>query len=86
MKKINAYSAQYKIIQPRKNNPNHPNPPNPQNFARSFTPMSNSIPNKKKLSKDRQEFIDNISASGYKQFSSQCEAEKNGFFLYKWIY
>ena len=44
MKKINTYSAQYKIIQPRKNNPN---PPTPQSFARSFTPKSNSIPNKK---------------------------------------
>ena len=74
MKKINTYSAQYKIIseQPIQNqNQNHPNP---QSFARSFTPKSqsfaNSIPNKKKLSKDRQEFISNISASGFKQLFS----------------
>ena len=59
MKKINTYSTQYKIMhssaQPRKNNPN------PRSFA-------NSIPNKKKLSKDRQEFMNTISASGFKQF------------------
>ena len=44
MKKINTYSAQYKIIQPRKFIPN------PQSFApnpQSFTPTLN----KKKLSK-----------------------------------
>ena len=37
MKKNYTFSAQYKVIQPRKNNQN---PPNPQSFA-------NSIPNKK---------------------------------------
>ena len=58
MKKFNTRSTQYKIIQPRKNNPK---PPNPESFA-------NSIPNKKTLTKDRQEFINNISASGFKQF------------------
>ena len=55
MKKIN-YSVQYKIIQSHKNNPN------PRSFA-------NKNPNKKKLSKDRQEFKNNISASGFKQFN-----------------
>ena len=57
MKKIDTYSAQFKIIspkeQPKKNNKNN----NP-----------NGIPNEKKLSEDRQEFINNIAASGFKQF------------------
>ena len=67
MKKINTYSAQYKAKQQRKNNPNT------LNSAQSSTPIPhsivNSIPSKKKLTKDRQEFIDNISASGFKQFN-----------------
>ena len=60
MKKINTYPVQYKIIseQPAQlRNQNHPNP-------QSFAPKSN----KKKITKDRQEFINNISASGFKQF------------------
>ena len=66
MKKNNNYSAQYKIIS-YKNNPNprsfaKPNP-NSQSFARSSA-------NKKTLSKDRQEFINNISVSGFKQFQA----------------
>ena len=63
MKKVNIYSAQFKIIQSHKNNPN------PRSFAnknpRSF---ANKNLNKKKLSKDRQEFINKIAASGFKQF------------------
>ena len=65
MKKINNYSAQYKII--------------PRSFAQSFTEqLHNQNQNhgknttnlhKKTLSKDRQEFINNISASGFKQFN-----------------
>ena len=60
MKKINTCSAQFKIIQPH------------QNRAGAFT-ASQSSPNppkanKKKLTKDRQEFINNIAASGFKQF------------------
>ena len=57
MKKINTFSAQNKIIseQPKQNHPN------PQSFA-------NSIPNKNKLTKDRQEYMKNISAIGFKQF------------------
>ena len=55
MKKVNTYSAQYKVIQPRKNNQN------PLSSAQSSTPnpqsLVNSIPNK------------NISASGFKQFN-----------------
>ena len=62
MKKIITYSNQFKIIQPHQNHPgactaSHSNPnPNPPKT------------NKKKLTKDRQEFINNISASGFKQF------------------
>ena len=63
MKKVNTYSAQYKIIQPLKNNPN------PQSFAPNPQSFANSIPNKKNLSKDRQEFLNNISARGFKLFN-----------------
>ena len=78
MKKINTYSAQYKIIpeQPNQNeNQNHAqssaklraklrtkNTPNFYSFARSSA-------HKKQLSKDRQEFINTIAASGFKQFN-----------------
>ena len=67
MKKINTYSTQYRIIQPHKNDLN------PQSFARSFANKNSnknpqSFANKKKLTKDRREFINNISASGFKQF------------------
>ena len=67
MKKTDTYSTQYKIIQ------SHKNDPNPQNFARSFANKNSnknpqSFANKKILTKDRQEFINNISASGFKQF------------------
>ena len=61
MKKINNYSTQYKIIphssaeQLHNQNQNHG-----KNTAK---------PHKKTLSKDRQEFINNISASGFKQFN-----------------
>ena len=53
MKKINTYSAQFKIIQPHENHSNHENNPNL---------------NMKKLTKDRQAFVNNIAASGFKQF------------------
>ena len=59
MKKINNYSAQYKNIQSHKNNPN------PRSFANK---NPNKNPNKKKLSKEGQAFINNIAASGFKQF------------------
>ena len=58
MKRVNTYPAQYKIIpeQPTQNqNQNHT-----KNTAR---------PHKKKLTNDRQEFIGNISASGFKPFN-----------------
>ena len=70
MKKIKNYSTQYKIIQPAQlhtqlhnQNQNHAklrgkNSSKPQSFT-----------HKKTLSKDRQEFINNISASGFKQFN-----------------
>ena len=66
MKKIKNYSTQYKIIQPAQlrtqlhnQNQNHgKNSSKPQSFT-----------HKKTLSKDRQEFINNISASGFKQFN-----------------
>ena len=62
MKKIKNYSTQYKIIQPAQlrtqlHNQN-------QNHGKN-----SSKPHKKTLSKDRQEFINNISASGFKQFN-----------------
>ena len=74
MKKIKNYSTQYKIIhelalahssatanaeQLHNQNQNHgKNSSKPQSFT-----------HKKTLSKDRQEFINNISASGFKQFN-----------------
>ena len=60
MKTIATYSAQYKIISEQPTQLRNQNHPNPQSFA----PKSN----KKKLTKDRQEFMNNISASGFKQF------------------
>ena len=73
MKKINNYSTQYKII-------SHSfATANAQNFTRSSAEqLHNQNQNhgknttslhKKTLSKDRQEFINNISASGFKQFN-----------------
>ena len=60
MKKIITFSAHYKIIseQPAQlHNQNHLNP-------QSFAPKSN----KKKLTKDRQEFMNNNSACEFEQF------------------
>ena len=67
MKKVNTNSAQYKIIpeQPTQlhdQNENHNHTKNTAKLA------SHSFAHKKKLSKDRQEFINNIAASGFKQF------------------
>ena len=56
MKKNNNYSAQFKII---------PKPEN-ENIHKQSSFGNNS---KKKLSKQNQEFINNISASGFKQFN-----------------
>ena len=60
MKKINNYSAQFKVIQKPENGNNN-------NFHKQSSFGNNS---KKKLSKQNQEFINKISASGFKQFFS----------------
>ena len=75
MKKINNYSTQYKII-------SHSfATANAQTFTHSSTEQLHNqnhgknttnlrkLSHKKTLSKDRQEFINNISASGFKQFN-----------------
>ena len=61
MKKIITYSAQCKFI-PR-NITEQPTQNQNQNHTKNT-----SKPHKTKLSKDRQEFINNISVSGFKQF------------------
>ena len=58
MKKINNYSAQFKIIQKPMNT-------NENQFDEKIIQKINQ---KKKLSKQNQEFINKISASGFKQF------------------
>ena len=79
MKKINNYSTQYKIIS------HSFATANAQNFTHSSTEqlhnqnhgknttnlrkLTRKLSHKKTLSKDRQEFINNISASGFKQFN-----------------
>ena len=83
MKKINNYSTQYKIISHDsfRSFALAPATANAQNFTHSSTEqlhnqnhgknITNAKPylHKKTLSKDRQEFINNISASGFKQFN-----------------
>ena len=70
MKKINNYSAQYKIISHSFATANAQNfteqlRNHNQNHGKNTTNL-----HKKTLSKDRQEFINNISASGFKQFQA----------------
>ena len=60
MKKINNYSAQFKVIQKPENENNN-------NIHKQSSFGNNS---KKKLSKQNQEFINKISASRFKQFFS----------------
>ena len=60
MKKINNYSAQFKIIQKPMNT-------NENQFDEKINEKNNQ---NKKLSKQNQEFINKISASGFKQFFS----------------
>ena len=83
MKKINNYSTQYKIIS--HSFALAPATVNAQNFTHSSatanaeqlhnqnhgknTTNLRKLSHKKTLSKDRQEFINNISASGFKQFN-----------------
>ena len=61
MKNINNYSAQFKIIQKPENESNNNNIHKQSSFGNN---------SKKKLSKQNQEFINKISASGFKQFFS----------------
>ena len=62
MKKINNYTAQFKIIQkPMNTNENQFD----EKIIEKIIPKNNP---KKKLSKQNQEFINKISASGFKQF------------------
>ena len=68
MKKIKNYSAQFKIIQ-RSRPPVQYHPSEIENNKKNLNGIL------KKLHKQNQEFIDNISASGFKQI-----------FLTKWIY
>ena len=63
MKKINNYSAQFKIVQ----KPMNTNMQSQQSCENQF---DEKIIQKKKLSKQNQEFINKISASGFKQFFS----------------
>ena len=60
MKKINNYSAQFKVIQKPENENNN-------NIHKQSSFGNNS---KKKLSKQNQESLNKISASGFKQFFS----------------
>ena len=67
MKKISNYSTQYKIISHSSTEQLHN-----QNHGKNTTnlqKLSRKLSHKKTLSKDRQEFINNISASGFKQFN-----------------
>ena len=61
MKKINNYSAQFKVIQ---------KPGNENNNKHIHKQSSFGNNSKKKLSKQNQEFINKISASRFKQFFS----------------
>ena len=61
MKKINNFSVQFKIISEHQNHPKEYSNRNHSNHENQ-NPKS-----EKKLTKDRQEFINNIVASGFKQ-------------------
>ena len=63
MKKINNYSAQFKTIQKPMNT-------NMQSQRSCENQFDEKIIQKKKLSKQNQEFINKISANGFKQFFS----------------
>ena len=65
MKKINNYSAQFKTIQ----KPMNTNMQSQQSCENQFDEKEKNN-QKKKLSKQNQEFINKISASGFKQFFS----------------
>ena len=65
MKKINNYSAQFKIIQKPLNTNMQSQQSCENQFDEKIIQKNNQ---KKKLSKQNQEFINKISASGFKQF------------------
>ena len=67
MKKINNYSAQFKIIQKPMNTNMQSQQSCESQFDEKIIEKNNQ---KKKLSKQNQEFINKISASGFKQFFS----------------
>ena len=66
MKKINKYSTQNKIIS---RSFAHSSSEQLYNQNRNHGKNKTNL-HKKTLSKDRQEFINNISASGFKQFQA----------------
>ena len=66
MKKINNFSAQYKIIS---HSFTHSSTEQLHNQNQKHGKNTTKL-HKKTLSKDRQEFINNISASGFKQFQA----------------
>ena len=69
MKKINNYSTQYKIIHELAPATANAEQLHNQNHGKNTTNAKPYLSHKKTLSKDRQEFINNISASGFKQFN-----------------
>ena len=67
MKKVNNYSAQFKIVQKPMNTNMQSQRSCENHFDEKIIQKNNQ---KKKLSKQNQEFINKISASGFKQFFS----------------
>ena len=66
MKKVKSYSAEFKIV----NFPNSRSSGNPQSAGGQHAKGALHTEDiKKKLTKQNQEFINNISASGFKQFN-----------------
>ena len=66
MKKINNYSVQFKIIQ----KPMNTNMQSQRSCENQFDEKVIEKNNPKKLSKQNQEFLNKIFASGFKQFFS----------------
>ena len=63
MKKVKSYSAEFKIV-------NFPKVDSRSSGRQNSSSFQNpQIKSKKKLAKQNQEFINNISASGFKQFN-----------------
>ena len=72
MKKVKSYSAQFKIVSPKKPSQNS-NTQSALGMQSTFGTQSafgkHAKATKKTLSIQTQEFINNISASGFKQFN-----------------